>query len=71
MTVIIDDLLNGKDRETEVDVGGVSVPARALEALRRDGYVYVRPYRSEAAVSAWGKSCTGCFTQAQLRRTAQ
>jgi hypothetical protein len=66
----IDDLVTGKDPEAEVDIGGISVPVRALTALSERGYEHIRPYKTENTVSAWGKTSSGCFTQAQIYRIA-
>ena len=67
----IDDLIEAKDPEAEVNAGGIPVPVRALKALGEAGYEQVRPYHSENTISAWGKACSGCFTKDQLQRMAR
>lgn len=62
----IDDLVEGAGGATEVDAGGIQIPVRGLNALRLQGYEKLRPYPSENTVSAWGKTCSGCFTMEQL-----
>jgi hypothetical protein len=71
MALKLDDLIQGKNGESDVDVGGITVPAKALAALREMSYEHLKLYLSEKTISAWGKTCSGCFTQAQLRRMAQ
>ena len=69
--MIIDEIVKGKDNDAQVDVGGISIPVGALTALREEGYQYLRPYGSEKTISAWGKTCSGCFTQTQLFQMTQ
>lgn len=71
MAFKLEDIIQGKGVEGEVDVGGLDVPVKALAALREMAYEHLKPYVSEKTISAWGKTCSGCFTQAQLRRMAQ
>ncbi|HDR14783.1 MAG TPA: hypothetical protein ENN79_04700 [Desulfobacteraceae bacterium] len=71
MTLKLDQLVQRESGEGEVDADGIAVPVKALAALRQSGYEQIRPYKSENTISAWGKTCSGCFTQAQLRRMAQ
>ncbi len=71
LVMIIDEIVQDKQVGSEVDIGGMSVPVAALAALREEGYQYLRPYGSEKTISAWGKTCSGCFTQSHLRRMAR
>lgn len=71
MALKLEDLIQGKSGEGDVDVGGVNVPVKALAALREMTYEHLKPYASEKTISAWGKTCSGCFTQAQLRGMVQ
>jgi hypothetical protein len=71
MGLKLEELVQMASGGSEVDAGGISVPVKALEALSQKGYEQLKPYLSEKTVSAWGKTCSGCFTQAQLRGMAQ
>jgi len=71
MALKLQDLIQGKSGESDVDVGGINVPVKALAALKEMGYEHLKPYVSENTISAWGKASSGCFTQDQLRWKAQ
>ena len=62
----IEGLISGKSDHEEVDVGGESLPVTALKKLWDDGYAEIVYYEGEGTFSAWGKTCTGCFTKEQV-----
>lgn len=66
----IEELLSGKGNGDTVSMGGVSLAVSALKKFIADGYVNIRPYASERAVSMWGKTCTGCFTEEEVTQRA-
>jgi hypothetical protein len=66
----IEELISGKDDQGEVDFDGISVPISALKELMKDGYEHVKLYRENNTFSLWGKTCTACFTEEQLRERA-
>lgn len=63
----IEELIAGKNENEEIQLDGVSIPVTALKKLMRDGYVNLKVYTDNNTVSAWGKNCTACFTEQQLR----
>ncbi len=66
----IEDLISGKNDQGEVDIEGISIPVSTLKALVKDGYEHVRLYKDNNTFSLWGKTCTACFTEEQLRQRA-
>jgi hypothetical protein len=63
----IEDLISSKKDKEEVNIEGVSIPVSALKALIKDGYEHVKLYKENNTFSLWGKTCTACFTEEQLR----
>lgn len=63
----IEELITGKKDTDEINVDGISIPVSALKKLMDDGYVHLRPYKENQTLSVWGKTCTACFTEQQLR----
>jgi hypothetical protein len=64
----IRDLIQGKSHDQEIDVEGIAIPVPALRKLMEEGYSKLRAYRENHTVAVWGKSCTACFTEEQLRK---
>lgn len=63
----IEDLISGKNDRQEISVDGLSIPIRKLKKLMEDGYDHLRVYGGNRTVSIWGKACSSCFTEQQLR----
>jgi len=63
----IEDLVSGKREEEIIQIRGVSVPVWALKRLSGEGYSHVRPYPENKTLSLWGKTCSGCFTEEELK----
>ncbi|MBW2003639.1 MAG: hypothetical protein JRI72_03350 [Deltaproteobacteria bacterium] len=59
-------ILRKNDRE-EVAVESLSIPVMTLKKLMDDGYDHLRVYEENGTVSVWGKACSSCFTEEQLR----
>jgi hypothetical protein len=70
MKVKIEELLAGKGDHEEVRVDGYSLPVSALKEFMRDGYVFLQPYKENNTFSLWGKTCTACFTEQEIRDRA-
>ncbi|MBW2341621.1 MAG: hypothetical protein JRF50_14985 [Deltaproteobacteria bacterium] len=66
-SIKIEDLISMENNREEVDVGGISVPVLKLKKLMEDGYAQLRAYKKNRTVSVWGKTCSACFTEQQLR----
>lgn len=66
----IEEMISGKADEDEIEVDGIGIPVSALRNLAKDGYVHLKPYRENKTFSVWGKNCTACFTEQQLREKA-
>lgn len=66
----IEELISGKNDQGEVDFEGISIPVSALKELAKDGYEHVKLYKENNTFSLWGKTCTACFTEEQLRERA-
>ncbi len=62
----IEELITGKDDGRNVQIAGVSLPIAALKRFMENGYIHLKPYRTEKTFSLWGKACTGCFTEAEI-----
>ena len=66
----IEELISGKENGQEVNVDGFSLPVSALKKLMDDGYVNLQVYKDNKTFSLWGKNCTACFTEEQIRERA-
>ncbi len=66
----IEDLVSGKNDQENVDFEGISIPVPALKKLMKDGYEHVKLYKENRTFSLWGKTCTACLTEEQLRERA-
>lgn len=66
----IEDLVSGKNDQDNVDIEGISIPVPALKELMKDGYEHVKLYKENRTFSLWGKTCTACLTEEQLRERA-
>lgn len=66
----IEELISGKEDSQEVNVDGFSLPVSALKKLMDDGYVNLQVYKDNKTFSLWGKNCTACFTEEQIRERA-
>ena len=66
----IEDLIPGKNDDEMIHIEGISIPVSAVKNLIDEGYVSIRPYPENKTVSVWGKSCTGCFTEQELKEKA-
>jgi hypothetical protein len=67
LTMKIEDLIAGKSEHVEITIEGISIPVSALLNLMKDGYVHLKLYKENNTFSLWGKNCTACFTEQQLR----
>ena len=66
----IEELVTGKKDHEEVKVDWTSLPAAALKKLAKDGYDNLSFYRENRTFSLWGKNCSACFTEEQIRERA-
>jgi hypothetical protein len=66
----IEELISGRNDKGDVDIEGVSIPVLALKELINDGYEHVKLYKENYTFSLWGKTCTACLTEEQLRQRA-
>ncbi len=66
----IEEIISGKNDKEDVDIEGISIPVLALMQLMRDGYEHVKLYKENNTFSLWGKTCTACLTEEQLRQRA-
>ena len=64
----IEELISGRDDKEDVDIEGISIPVLALKHLVKDGYEHVKLYKENNTFSLWGKTCTACLTEDQLRQ---
>ncbi|MBW1948410.1 MAG: hypothetical protein JRJ18_02600 [Deltaproteobacteria bacterium] len=55
----IEDLISRASDQDSIQVDGISIPVGALKKLKE--------YQENKTVSMWGKTCTACFTEEQLR----
>jgi hypothetical protein len=62
----VEELVSGKNEQDSVSIDGTPIPVKSLNKLLAEGYVQVQPYKENRTFSFWGKSCTACFTEAQL-----
>jgi len=63
----IEEMISGKGDDEEIEVAGTAIPVSALRNLTKDGYDHLKPYKENNTFSVWGKTCTACFTEQQLR----
>lgn len=63
----IEEMISGKNDHDEIIIEGFSIPVSALKNLFKDGYEHIVPYKSEKTFSLWGKTCTACLTERQIR----
>ncbi|MBW1680230.1 MAG: hypothetical protein JRF59_01865 [Deltaproteobacteria bacterium] len=63
----IEDLISRASDQDSIQVDGISIPVGALKKLKEEGYENLRVYQENKTVSMWGKTCTACFTEEQLR----
>lgn len=66
----LEELISGKGNGESIMIGKASLPVSALKQFMSEGYVHIRPYEPEGAFSLWGETCTGCFTEEQIRERA-
>ncbi|NQT56803.1 MAG: hypothetical protein HQ551_11320 [Desulfobacteraceae bacterium] len=66
----IEELISGKNDNEVIEIEGVSIPISALKNLIKDGYVNLKAYKEEKTFSLWGKTCTACLTEQELREKA-
>ena len=66
----IEELISGRNDKEDVDIEGISIPVLALKELIKDGYEHVKLYKENNTFSLWGKTCTACLTEEQLRHRA-
>jgi hypothetical protein len=66
----IEELISGKNDNEEIEIEGVSIPISALKNLMKDDYVNLKAYKEEKTFSLWGKTCTACLTEQELREKA-
>ena len=66
----IEELISGKKINEDINIEWASIPASAFKKFMEDGYVYIKPYKSDKTFSLWGKTCTGCFTEKQIKKKA-
>ncbi len=63
----IEEMISGKNDNDEINIKGSSIPVSSLRNLLEEGYEHLVPYKSEKTFSLWGKRCTVCLTEEQLR----
>jgi hypothetical protein len=63
----IEELISGKKEGDVVTIDSVSLPVSALKKLMSDGYSNLKIYEENRTFSLWGKNCTACFTEQQIR----
>lgn len=63
----IEDLIAGKNDDAEVKLENASIPVSALKRFLEDGYVHIKHYKENNTFTLWGKTCSACFTEEQLR----
>jgi hypothetical protein len=67
----IEELISSKNDQEELNIDGISIPVLALKQLIKDGYEHVKLYKENNTFSVWGKTCTACLTEEQLRERAE
>ncbi|MFP4085568.1 MAG: hypothetical protein ACLFUL_02150 [Desulfobacteraceae bacterium] len=63
----IEELLSGKSDDQEITVDGISIPTQSLRKLVAEGYENLKVYEENHTLSLWGKTCSACFTEEQVR----
>jgi hypothetical protein len=63
----IGELVSAKKDSDVVTIDSVSLPVSALKKLMNDGYSHLKFYKDNRTFSLWGKNCTACFTEQQIR----
>ena len=63
----IEELVAGKKEHEVVKINWTSLPVTALRKFMRDGYDYLTFYKENRTFSLWGKNCSACFTEQQIR----
>jgi len=66
----IEDMISGKNDKEEIIIGDLKIPVSALKNFMKEGYEHLLPYKNEKTFSIWGKTCTGCFTEQEIREKA-
>jgi hypothetical protein len=66
----IEDMISGKSDNEQIIIEGLKIPVSALKNFMKEGYEQLLPYREEKTLSIWGKTCTGCFTEQEIREKA-
>ena len=66
----IEDMISDKDDSEEIIMEGLKIPVSALKNFMQKGYEQLLPYKEEKTLSMWGKTCTGCFTEQEIREMA-
>ena len=66
----IEELIAGKKDGDAISIEWCSIPVSSLRKLMQDGYLHLRPYQANKTFSLWGKNCSACFTEEQLRERA-
>ena len=66
----IDEMISGKNENEKIVIEGLSVPVKSLKTLASEGYTFMRHYGVEGTFFAWGKTCSGCFSQEQILQMA-
>ena len=64
----IEELISGKGDQKEIRLEWASIPVSVLKSLMEDGYVHIKPYKENKTFSLWGKTCSACFTEQELRQ---
>jgi hypothetical protein len=67
----IEELVAGKKDDDSVSVEWASLPVTGLKHLIEEGYIHLQAYREEKTFSLWGKTCTACLTEEQIRHLAR
>jgi len=65
--VRIEEVVAAKKDHEEVKIDWTSLPVAALKKLMKDGYDHLTFYRANRTFSLWGKNCSACFTEQQIR----
>ena len=66
----IEDMISRKSDNEEIIIEGLRIPVSALKNFMKEGYEHLLPYKEEKTLSIWGKTCTGCFTEQEIREKA-
>ena len=63
----IEEVVAAKKDHEEVKIDWTSLPVAALKKFMKDGYDHLTFYRANRTFSLWGKNCSACFTEQQIR----